>query len=1481
DSLDASSASKPKSYAEVVDRDTWGPNLEAVLGWTVDTMAQNLREHIERIHPADRATFQAVIDNDLTSTEPYQIEFRFRNVDGTYRWVEERGMTRYNADGVPVQVIGYLRDISNRKAAAKALTITQAAVDLAAESIFWVMPNGRFKYVNEAACSGLGYSREELLNLSVTDIDYEFPFKNWESQWHALQQRSNFTFESHHQPKEGASYPVEINVNYVTFEGEEFAFAFARDIRDRKQAEAALIQSEAKSRAILAAIPDRILRVGRDGVYRELVTNRAGLKGSFDGHDPAYVAAPFCLPTDIIAPQIHAIEHALSTTTLQVYEQQIQDVIQQRYEEVRVIKSGEDEALLMIRDISDRKQAEAKLRASRAFYRTIVTDQTELICRFLPDGTLSFVNDAYCNYFQKTPQELIGSNFLHLMPPEERAIVLQKLQSLSVAKPVSTYEHQVMSPNGGLCWQQWTDRALFDPEGNLLEFQSVGRDVTPLKETEIALRESEARWQFALEGGGQGVWDWHLQSNEMFYSVCLKTMLGYTDTEMPNNPEAWESLIHPEDKPYVLDQWQQYLRGEITIYRNEYRLRCKDGSYKWILGLGKAVEWKANGNPLRVIGTHTDITERRQREQESRLLASVVESSTDAIITVSLDGIITSWNRAAVKLFGYAAAEALHQSVTILFPPDRTDELARVHECLSQGERIEPFETVRWRKGQIPVEVAVTVSATRNEQGELTGTSAIIRDITERKQIAAERLRAEETRKALELLEQIVDNVLAGYWDWHIPNHVKYLSPGFKHMFGYDDHELPNIPESCQNLLLPEDRQIAQDCFDLHIQSRGRIPYYNEVRYRHKNGSSVWVIASGQVIEWDDTGAPVRMIGCHIDISDRKQAEEALVQQASREKLLLEIGQRIRQSLNIQTIFTTACREIRSVTDVERVSIFQFHPDSHLTEDSFVDEPAGAFVAESVVPPFPSVLNTPVHDRCFGGNYAAIYTQGQFFAVNDVYENGLSPCHIESLEKLQIRANLVVPLVCHGELWGLLCLDHCSAAREWQPTEISLTQQLATQLMIALQQANLFRQLQQELAERLQVQHQLSERNQELAISNQELARATRLKDQFLANMSHELRTPLNAILGMTEGLKDSAFGVITPDQVDALNTVERSGSHLLALINDILDVAKIESGQIVLNRISLPVGRLCQSSLTFIRQPALKKRIQIDLQLPGQLPHVWADERRLRQVLLNLLDNAVKFTPEGGRITLAVSYPLELAPKGGDTPSPNYVQIAVSDTGIGIAPDHLDNLFQPFVQIDSALNRQYTGTGLGLALVKRLVELHEGQVAITSEVGVGSCFTLKIPCAQTFTSPQTIPHPESTWEPDPVELVAHPLILLAEDNEANIKTTSRYLIAKGYRVLLAKTGQEAITITQAEHPDLILMDIQMPGLDGLEAIQQIRLNPACEHLPIIALTALAMSGDRDRCIAAGANEYLSKPIRLQQLVTTIQRLLVNPSNNS
>jgi PAS domain S-box-containing protein len=407
----------------------------------------------------------------------------------------------------------------------------------------------------------------------------------------------------------------------------------------------------------------------------------------------------------------------------------------------------------------------------------------------------------------------------------------------------------------------------------------------------------------------------------------------------------------------------------------------------------------------------------------------------------------------------------------------------------------------------------------------------------------------------------------------------------------------------------------------------------------------------------------------------------------------------------------------------------------------------------------------------------------------------------------------------------------------------------------------------EDITESKQAEAALHESLARLDIANHELERALRAKDEFLANMSHELRTPLNGILGMAEILLEGQRGPLNERQQSYVTLIESSGRHLLSLINDVLDLSKVEAGRLELDLETFALNDICQASLTFVKQLAMTKQVSIGFVPDEGIATLRADPRRVKQILVNLLNNAVKFTPSGGQVTLEVRADRE---KG-------RVELSVRDTGIGISAADQQRLFQPFTQLDNSLTRNYEGTGLGLALVKRLVDLHGGTISLESEPGQGSRFTVSLPWIE-FASASPAPEEERSAPAaeavPPADSQRLATILLVEDNPANIMVIGDFLESEGYRMLYAADGQEALAKAAEDHPDLILMDIQMPHMDGLEATRRLRADPQFAAVPIITLTAHAMIGDRERCLEAGATDYLSKPVKLRQLAAMLRKLL-------
>jgi PAS domain S-box-containing protein len=404
--------------------------------------------------------------------------------------------------------------------------------------------------------------------------------------------------------------------------------------------------------------------------------------------------------------------------------------------------------------------------------------------------------------------------------------------------------------------------------------------------------------------------------------------------------------------------------------------------------------------------------------------------------------------------------------------------------------------------------------------------------------------------------------------------------------------------------------------------------------------------------------------------------------------------------------------------------------------------------------------------------------------------------------------------------------------------------------------------------ERRVLAERVAERTAELSRANEELAQAAQLKDGFLASMSHELRTPLTAVLGLSDLLLAGGRGPLAEPQARAVGMIQESGRHLLALISDILDVSKIGAGRLELSLGWVDLRGVCEAALSLVTPSAVQKRHALSMDAPAEKVFFRGDERRLKQVLVNLLGNAVKFTPPGGAIDVEAAA----------DEARGEVRIAVSDTGPGIPAEARARLFRAFVQLDARLAREHEGSGLGLVLVDRLVALHGGHVELESEPGRGSRFTVVLPWVRRdpdATSPGgRRPGAREVPRPHPAEALPDGVrVLLVEDNETQRDLFAEALMARGFRVAVARDGAEALEMAEALDPDLVVMDVQMPGMDGLEATRRLRETPALRETPVLALTALVMPGDRERCREAGVDEYLAKPVSLEALIEATGRL--------
>jgi signal transduction histidine kinase/CheY-like chemotaxis protein len=412
---------------------------------------------------------------------------------------------------------------------------------------------------------------------------------------------------------------------------------------------------------------------------------------------------------------------------------------------------------------------------------------------------------------------------------------------------------------------------------------------------------------------------------------------------------------------------------------------------------------------------------------------------------------------------------------------------------------------------------------------------------------------------------------------------------------------------------------------------------------------------------------------------------------------------------------------------------------------------------------------------------------------------------------------------------------------------------------------------------RKQVEAERVKLEQRLLQKNVELEEASRMKSEFLANMSHELRTPLNAIIGFSEILRDGLIGELTEQQQRFIGDIFGSGNHLLSLINDILDLSKVEAGKMTLDLESVEVWSLFANSLSIIREKAAARHIELSMDVPKELGSIQADARKVKQIVYNLLSNAVKFTVDGGQVKLAVSV-VERSDVGrvdggwnsrnfpfADSEFQNFLRISVTDTGIGISPEGLEHLFNPFSQIDSGLARKYEGTGLGLVLLKNLAELHGGSVAIESAVGEGSRFTAWLPLRRPKAARRT-PARVPVFNRMATSVGVR-TALVVEDDFKSADLVRVQLEAEGFEVLHAASAEAALVLAIQQPLALITLDIMLPNMDGWELLTRLKQVPELRRIPVVIISIVA---DPSKGFSLGAAAVMQKPISRQELLESL-----------
>jgi PAS domain S-box-containing protein len=1184
--------------------------------------------------------------------------------------------------------------------------------------------------------------------------------------------------------------------------------------------------------------------------------------------------------------------------------------------------------------------------------------------------------------FQPTIEQAI--NFY---APEARSSISDALEHALDSGQGWDLELPLISADGRRIWVRAAGSVSFY-QGRPVRISGAFQDITQQVTLRTELEEMRDRLALATDSGNVGIWDWDITNNIMLWNDRMYRLYDVVREDSPDSYSLWQQRLHPQDRAAAEQSVRDALAG-LRPYSTDFRILWQDGSIHHIRAFGM-VHKDAAGQPVRMVGTNWDVTaEWRVTHELSQIargeqarLAAIVESSDDAIIGKTPVGVVTDWNRAAERMFGYSADEAIGRTVLELIVPEpycgeETEILARV----ARGESVPHFNTRRRRRDGSEFDAAISVAPIRRADGQLIGAAKTVRDISRQMEMEA-RLHALNTTLEQQVAARtqqvagmaVLQNAIfdsAGYAIIAADENcvISLVNRATENMLGYNAVELIGASPA----ILHDESELAARAAELSEELGRPVEpgdgvftlkpglgqqEAREWTYIRKDGTRfpAWLTVTALT---DPSGKLFGYVGIAFDLTDRRQAEE-------------EMRQMNRQLIIAQQSAESESAERQKVLETLRESEIRFR---------------GAFETAEY-------------------GMALVSIDGQFVRVNPAlcamlgYDaEALMATDFQTIthpEDLTQDLALLQELLAgsrssyHLEKRYL----HRSGRVIWALMSVSLVRSTAGDPVHFVSQI-------QDISGRKQADDELQRINLELTAARDRAEAASRAKSDFVSNMSHEIRTPMNAILGFSRLLQD--FPLAEQERAFAAK-IQFSAQSLLGIINDILDFSKIEAGKLELERREFSLTTVLHGLSVIIASHAWAKNVEPVITVaPDVPPRLIGDATRLQQILLNLLGNAVKFT-ERGEIVLMISKQAEKVGK-------IQLLFAVRDTGIGIRKALQKNLFAAFSQADSSTNRKYGGSGLGLAICQRLVTMMQGKISLESAEQKGSEFrftawfeqvegvsrrsvlprvtmedlsiliiddnqsarralattcqsfrwhTSEADCGaaalrclrdtatsrrpdiifldrwlreedgieflRTARQDPTLHLPpvvimvrdynNEKYQPLPFDLpiaavVAKPTtssvifdtiaeiredkmpdrrnviaplagrlagmhVLIAEDNPINRDFLSAVLLRSGALIETARDGQEAIDLLRsgAGRFDAVLMDVQMPGTDGLQATKVIRNQLGLTDLPIIALTANVSDLDRKRVVAAGMNGHVGKPVDIDQLIATLQQLV-------
>ncbi len=1343
--------------------------------------------------------------------------------DKSERPIDDSAAPVLSGDGQLTGVVLVFRDVTERRAAERVVREQAQALSgiLAAtvDHIYVVNREGRYRLVSAGGARVLGLEPTDLIGKHWRDLGLPADIMEcFDAQRERVLQCGVPTVEEVvFRTPQGEDRHFEYVVAPVKGEGgqAEAVVVVSRDTTERRRAEEALRRSERELADFFENATVGLHWVGPDGTI--LRANQAELdllgytREEYVGRHIAEFHADEVVIGDILRCLQAGEKLRDRPARMRCKDGAAKDVLidsSVMWEDGRFVHTR-----CFTRDVTDRRKAEAALRESEERFRGLMEQAPFSVQVFAPDGRTVRVNRAWEELWGVTLDQIADYNILYDRQLEQKGVlplIHRAFAGESVEIPAIEYDPNETIPDrtrhdDPRRWVAAVAYPLKDAGGRVREIVLVHEDRTARTRAEEALRESEERFRAAVDQATVGVALVGPDNRTLFVNRGLCAILGYTEAEL--RAGSFIDVTHPDDLALDYAQMPRLVSGEVASCRYEKRYVHKDGSVVWA-DLSVSAVRDGHGEIKYVVGVVVDITERRLahealRQSEERFSRFMRHLPGLAWIK-DAEGRYVYANDAAVKIFRHDREELYGRTDDELFPPETAAQFKENdRQALASGTGVQVVERLEHADGVIHYSLVSKFPIPASDgRAALVGGMAI--DITERRQ-AEQAVRESEERLRLAL-----EAGRMGVWDWNVKTGVLGWSENLEPIHGLAPGTFGGTLDAFRQVIHPDDRALVSRAIQESLECRSS--YDIEFRIVWPDGSAHWMAGKGKVF-CDEDGQPARMVGVGMDVTERRRAEQDA-------RFLADASAALAGLVDYES----------TLQKVARLAVPNF---ADWCAVDMLDE-AGALrrVAVAHVDPSKVELAHELHRR-YPPDPAApqgvwnVVRTGKSEIVPEIGDERLAATVPDAellriLRELGLKSYMGVPLAVRGRVLGVVTFIAAESGRRYAAADLAVAEDLAHRAAVAIDNARLY----------------------------QALKEADRRKDEFLALLGHELRNPLAPISNALHVLKlPGADAAITGR---AREMMERQVEHMVRLVDDLLDVSRIMRGKVQLRRepveLATAVARAVETS-----QPVIDAEgHRLTVSLPPEPLWVHGDLVRLAQVVSNLVNNAAKYTERGGQISLAAVREVDEA------------VLRVRDTGIGIAPELLPRLFDMFFQAERRTKDSQGGLGIGLSLVRGLVELHGGSVeARSAGPGQGSEFVVRLPLLER--DERSSDRRNRSGQESEGKLAPR-RVLVVDDNVDAADSLAMLLRLQGQEVAVAYDGPSALAKAEADPPAIAFLDLGMPRMDGYELARAFRARPALKGVLLVALTGWGQPEDRQRTREAGFDHHLVKPVEADAL---------------